>query len=200
MINDGLDGEAKMTNNIILASASPRRKQLLEQIGLVFDIIPSDIEEDNFICCDPIKNIQLIALSKAQNVAMKVKNGLIIGADTQVIIDSKVLGKPIDKTDAINMLSLLNGKTHKVITGVAIIDINTGIKETWAETTMVTFRKLTLDEILYYIESGEYEGKAGAYGIQGRAAAFVERIEGCYFNVVGLPISRLMERLRRLCK
>ena len=189
-----------MSKNIILASASPRRKQLLEQVGLVFDIIPSDVDEDVFVHYDPLKNIQVIALQKAQNVAMKVQKGLIIGADTQVIVNGKVLGKPIDKTDAVNMISILSGKTHKVITGIAIIDVDTGLKETWVETTMVTFRKLTLDEILSYIDSGEYEGKAGAYGIQGRAAAFVERIEGCYFNVVGLPLSKLMERLRRFCK
>jgi septum formation protein len=179
-----------VSKNIILASASPRRKQLLEQVGLIFDIIPSDVDEDVFAHHDPLK---------AQNVAMKVQKGLIIGADTQVIVDGKVLGKPIDKTDAMNMISILSGKTHKVITGIAIIDVDTGRKETWVETTMVTFRKLTLDEILSYIDSGEYEGKAGAYGIQGRAAAFVERIEGCYFNVVGLPLSKLMERLRRFC-
>ncbi len=189
-----------MPKRIILASASPRRKQLLEQVGLMFDILPSDIDEDTFVHHDPIQNIQAIALNKAQNVAMKVQNGLVIGADTQVIIDGRTLGKPIDKTDAMNMLSALSGKMHKVITGVAIIDVETGLCETWVETTVVKFRRLTLDEIISYIESGEYEGKAGSYGIQGRAAAFVERIEGCYFNVVGLPLSRLIERLRRFCK
>jgi len=189
-----------MPKRIILASASPRRKQLLEQVGLMFEILPSDIDEEIFIHNDPIQNIQAIALNKAQNVAMRIQSGLVIGADTQVIIDGRTLGKPIDKTDAMNMLSALNGKMHKVITGVAIIDVETGMCETWAETTIVKFRRLTLDEIISYIESGEYEGKAGSYGIQGRAAAFVERIEGCYFNVVGLPVSRLMERLRRFCK
>ncbi|HGJ64882.1 TPA: septum formation protein Maf [bacterium] len=189
-----------MPKKLILASASPRRKQLLEQVGLIFDIIPSDIDEEIFIHHDPLINIQAIALNKALNVAMKIHKGLIIAADTQVIVDNKVLGKPIDKTDAIRMLSDLSGKKHKVITGVAIIDADTGMRESWVETTFVVFRKLTLDEILSYIESGEYEGKAGAYGIQGRAAAFVERIEGCYFNVVGLPLAKLMENLRRFCK
>lgn len=189
-----------MPKRIILASASARRKQLLEQVGLIFDIIPSNIDENNLIHNDPLKNAQAIALCKAQNVAIKVREGIVIGADTQVIINGEILGKPIDKKDAMNMLSKLSGKTHQVITGVAIVDAKTGVKETWAETTLVKFRELSLDEIIAYIESGEYEGKAGAYGIQGRAAAFVERIDGCYFNVVGLPLSRLMQKLRLLCK
>jgi septum formation protein len=133
-------------------------------------------------------------------VAIKVKEGIIIAADTQIFINGEIVGKPIDGRDAMNMLSRLSGKTHRVITGVAIIDVQTGIKETWIETTLVKFRELSLDEIIAYIESGEYAGKAGAYGIQGRAAAFVEKIEGCYFNVVGLPLSRLMQKLRLLCK
>jgi len=195
-----IGGEVFMQKKIILASASPRRKQLLEQVGIIFDIMPSDIDENNFIHNDPLQNIQIIALHKAQNVAMKIHKGLIIAADTQILIGKKVLGKPIDKADAIDMLLLLSGKTHKVITGVAIIDADSGFEETWVETTMVTFRRMTLDEIICYIESGEYEGKAGGYGIQGRAAAFVEKIEGCYFNVVGLPLSRLMEKLRRFCE
>ncbi|HGE70519.1 TPA: septum formation inhibitor Maf [Candidatus Poribacteria bacterium] len=189
-----------MPKRIILASASARRKQLLEQVGLIFDIIPSNVDENDIIHNDPLKNAQAIALYKAQNVAIKVKEGIVIGADTQILVNGEVLGKPIDKRDAINMLSKLSGKTHQVITGVAIIDTQRGIKETWAETTLVKFRELSIDEIIAYVESGEYEGKAGAYGIQGRAAAFVEKIEGCYFNVVGLPLSRLMQRLRLLCK
>jgi septum formation protein len=189
-----------MSKRIILASASPRRKQLLEQIGLVFDIIPSSIDENNLIHHDPLKNIQAIALYKAQDVAIKVKEGIIIAADTQILINGNILGKPIDRRDAINMLSMLSGRVHRAITGVAILDVQTGFKETWVETTLVKFRELSLDEIIAYIESGEYEGKAGAYGIQGRAAAFVEKIEGCYFNVVGLPLSKLMQRLRLLIK
>jgi len=189
-----------MSKKIILASASPRRKQLLEQVGLIFDIVSSDVNEDVLIHHDPLKNIQELALHKAQNVAGKVRGGIIIAADTQILINGQVLGKPIDRADALNMLLRLSGKTHKVITGVALLDAQTGIEETWVETTHVTFRELTLDEIITYLETGEYEGKAGAYGIQGRAAVFVEKIEGCYFNIVGLPLSRLMQRLRRFCK
>ncbi|MBM3210948.1 septum formation inhibitor Maf [Candidatus Poribacteria bacterium] len=182
---------------IILASASPRREQLLKQIGIVFEIIPSNVNEKDFTHHDPVANTQLIALSKAQDVAAKVKDVIIIGADTQVIIDDEVLGKPEDDVDAINMLRKLSGKKHRVITGVAIIDGKTGKNETWAEITEVVFRKISEDEIIDYIETGEHRGKAGAYGIQGRAAAFVKRIEGCYFNVVGLPLAKLSQKLRK---
>jgi len=189
-----------MSKKIILASNSPRRKQLLEQIGFVFDVIPSNVDEDNVIHHDLLKNIEALALHKAQDVAKKVQEGIIISADTQILIHGKAIGKPIDRADALNMLSMMSGKTHKVITGVAILDAQTGQKETWVETTLVTFCELTIDEIIAYLDSGEYEGKAGAYGIQGRAAVFVEKIEGCYFNVVGLPLSRLMQKLRRFSK
>jgi septum formation protein len=192
--------EIYMSKKIILASASPRRKQLLEQIGLVFDVIPSDVDEDNVVHHDPLKNIEALALSKAQDITTKVHEGIIIAADTQILINGEAIGKPVDRADALNMLSMMIGKTHKVITGVAILDAQTGQKETWVETTLVTFCKLSLDEINIYLDSSEYEGKAGAYGIQGRAAVFVEKIEGCYFNVVGLPLSKLMQKLRGFSK
>jgi septum formation protein len=192
--------EIYMSKKIILASASPRRKQLLEQIGLVFDVIPSDVDEDNVVHHDPLKNIEALALSKAQDIAKKVHEGIIIAADTQILINGEAIGKPVDRADALNMLSMMIGKTHKVITGVAILDAQTGQKEIWVETTLVTFCKLSLDEINIYLDSSEYEGKAGAYGIQGRAAVFVEKIEGCYFNVVGLPLSKLMQKLRGFSK
>jgi septum formation protein len=189
-----------MSKKIILASSSPRRKQLLEQIGFAFDVIPSDVDEDNVIHPDPLKNIEALALHKALDVAKKVQEGIIIAADTQILINGEAIGKPADRADALNMLSMMSGNTHKVITGVAILDANTGQKETWVETTLVTFCELSLDEINAYLDSGEYEGKAGAYGIQGRAAVFVEKIDGCYFNVVGLPLSKLMQKLRCFSK
>lgn len=189
-----------MSKKIILASNSPRRKQLLEQIGFVFDVIPSDVDEDNVIHHDQLKNIEALALHKAQDVVKKVQEGIIIAADTQILINGEAIGKPADRADALNMLSMMSGKTHKVITGVAILDAQTGQKETWVETTLVTFCELSLDEINTYLDSSEYEGKAGAYGIQGKAAVFVEKIDGCYFNVVGLPLSKLMQKLRRFSK
>jgi septum formation protein len=193
-----------VSKRLILASASPRRRRLLEQIGLSFQVIPSDVDEDDIsayagTCDDPLMNVQAIALSKAHDVAARVvEDGIVIGADTQILADSEVLGKPKDTADAARMLSKLSGRTHRVITGVALVDTETGFEETWVETTLVTFRELTEDEVSAYVETGEAMGKAGAYGIQGRAAAFVERIEGCYFNVVGLPLAKLVQRLRKL--
>ena len=194
-----------MNYHLILASASPRRIDLLSQIGLVFEVIPSDIDESKIRDHDHLRNIQLIALCKVQDVARKIKEcgsqrGIVIGADTQIIIDGEILGKPIGRADALSMLSKLSARSHQVITGVAILDIEKGSNETWVEETNVYFREISPDEICDYLETGEYIGKAGAYGIQGRAAAFVERIEGCYFNVVGLPLSKLSQKLRKMQK
>lgn len=186
-----------MSRELILASASPRRRRLLNQIGLKFRVMPSDVSEDQVLHHDPLENVQAIALSKARDAAARVERGIVIGADTQILTDGEVLGKPGDTEDAVLMLSRLNGRTHRVITGMALVDAETGVEETWVETTLVTFRELSEDEILNYVGTGEPMGKAGAYGIQGRAAAFVERIEGCYFNVVGLPLAKLVQKLRK---
>lgn len=186
-----------MPKKIILASASPRRRRLMKQIGLAFQVIPGNADEDEIVSQDPLVNIQAIALRKARDVADNMEDAIVIGADTQVIMDEEILGKPVDKADAARMLAKLNGRTHKVITGVALVNTATGFAETWVETTLVTFRMLSDDEISEYVDTGEPMGKAGAYGIQGRAAAFVERIEGCYFNVVGLPLAKLVENLRK---
>ena len=187
-----------MSRQIILASASPRRRRLLKQIGFTFRVVPSYVDEDNADHHDPLANVQAIALRKARSVAARGENGVVIGADTQVLVDGEILGKPENDADATRMLTMLSGRKHQVITGVALIDTYTNSEETWCETTLVTFRKLPEDEIADYVRTGEPMGKAGAYGIQGRAAAFVERIEGCYFNVVGLPLAKLSRKLRSL--
>jgi len=187
-----------VSKKLILASASPRRRQLLRQIGLTFQVIPSSVDESNDVYHDPSASVQAIALRKARDVAASVEDGIVIGADTQILMDDEVLGKPEDAADAVRMLSKLSGRTHRVITGVALVDAGTSFEETWVETTLVTFRKLSDDEISDYVETGEPMGKAGAYGIQGGAAAFVEKIEGCYFNVVGLPLAKLVQKLRKL--
>ncbi len=161
-------------------------------------MIPSDVDEDEIINHDPLINIQALALLKARAVAASVEDGIIIGADTQILMDGETLGKPVDEADASRVLSKFSGRSHEVITGVALIDACTGREETWVETTLVTFRELSAEEISEYVVTGEPMGKAGAYGIQGRAAAFVERIEGCYFNVVGLPLAKLSQKLRKL--
>jgi septum formation protein len=184
--------------HLVLASASPRRSALLSQIGLTFKIHPSDIVEPlhNVHANKPVSEVtQELASLKATSVTQYYDHGLIIGADTLVSLDGELLGKPTDDADALVMVSRLSGTCHEVVTGVALIDAATGQDRVWAETTQVYFRQLDSAEIATYIESGEASDKAGAYGIQGRGAAFVPRIEGCYFNVVGLPLASLVEHL-----
>ena len=180
--------------HIVLASASQRRADLLRQIGLEFQIQPSQMEEAE-ITTHPETAVQALALAKAKAVAAGLKTGLVIGADTIVVIDQQVIGKPANEQNAIEILTRLSGNHHEVITGVALVDIDRGREVVWAEKTVVYFRKLRPSEIEAYVQSGEASDKAGAYGIQGRAAAFVERIEGCYSNVVGLPLASLVEKL-----
>ena len=186
------------TPHLILASASPRRAALLSQIGLTFDIHPSDAVEPPYsVYANKSASAvtQELALLKASSITKHYDNGLIVGADTLVLLDGKLLGKPTDDEDALAMLTSLSGTFHEVVTGVALIDALTGHKSVWSETTQVYFRELHSTEIAAYIASGETSDKAGAYGIQGRGAAFVKRIEGCYFNVVGLPLASLVEYL-----
>ena len=184
--------------HLILASASPRRAALLSQIGLTYDVHPSDaVEPSHHVYADKTASevTQELALLKAASVAQHYDNGLVIGADTLVALDGKLLGKPADNAEALAMLTALSNISHEVVTGVALIDASSGREHVWSETTQVYFRKLKDTEITAYIESGEPSDKAGAYGIQGRGAAFVRRVEGCYFNVVGLPLASLVEYL-----
>ncbi len=184
--------------HLILASASPRRAALLSQIGLTYDVHPSDaVEPPLYVYANrPASEVtQELALLKASSVAQHYDNGLVIGADTLVALEGKLLGKPADDAEALAMLTSLSNTRHQVVTGVAFIDASSGREHVWSETTQVYFRKLQSAEITAYIESGEPSDKAGAYGIQGRGAAFVKRIEGCYFNVVGLPLASLVEHL-----
>ena len=183
---------------LVLASASPRRATLLSQIGLTFDVHPSDVVESSLdIRSDnpAVEVTQKLALLKAATVAQHFDEAIIIGADTLVSLDGELLGKPTDDKNAFEMLTHLNDTSHEVVTGVALVDAGTGREVVWAETTQVYFRELRNDEIATYIASGEASDKAGAYGIQGRGAAFVRRIEGCYFNVVGLPLASFVEHL-----
>lgn len=183
---------------LVLASASPRRADLLRQIGLDFTVLPSTIEEES-ICADSPPDLALkTAIAKARDVASRLEVGLIVGADTIVVLDGEIFGKPKDESDAKTILKKLSGRYHEVITGVSIVDAKTGDDISWAETTKVFFRELTDEEIISYVQTGIPLDKAGAYGIQDRAAAFVSRIEGCYFNVVGLPLASLVENIRRI--
>ncbi|GHV38826.1 septum formation inhibitor Maf [Clostridia bacterium] len=187
--------------NVILASASPRRKELLEQIGLSFTVLPSDFDESRVMNeeKDTEQMVLKISSAKAESVAAKVNGvviGVVIGADTVVSIKGEVLGKPENEERAVEMLSRLSGKTHTVYTGVTIINIGSGRKISFAEKTDVFMRHITSEEIFAYVRTGEPMDKAGAYGAQGKGARFIERIEGDYFNVVGLPICRLVCELK----
>ena len=186
---------------LVLASASPRRSALLSQIGLTFEVRPSDVVEPlhNIHSNNPASEVtQKLALLKATAVAQHFDDAIIIGADTLVSLDGKLLGKPTGDAEAFEMLTHLSGTCHEVVTGVALVDAGTGRKIVWSEATQVYFRELQSNEITAYIASGETSDKAGAYGIQGRGAAFVRRIEGCYFNVVGLPLASLVEHFKTL--
>ena len=183
---------------IVLASQSPRRKKLLEQIGLEFDILVTDVNEDLIKGMSPSKFAEELAKRKAIAAMQKIddQNSIVIGADTIVIINEQILGKPQTTNEAFEMLSLLSNNTHSVITGVSIADTATNKIITKHKKTKVTFRKLYPEEIRRYITSGSPMDKAGAYGIQDDfGAVFVSNIEGCYYNVVGLPLEMLYSEL-----
>ncbi|HLN61279.1 MAG TPA: Maf family protein [Symbiobacteriaceae bacterium] len=179
--------------HIVLASQSPRRQELLRQVGLSFTVIPSGVDERVDTPMRPDQLVEHLALIKAADVAAREPGALVVGADTIVVVDDAVLGKPRDRADAIAMLQRLSGRVHQVMTGVALIS---GDRRLVAhEETTVRFRPLTLPEIERYVDSGEPMDKAGSYGIQGRASAMITGIEGDYFNVVGLPLCRTVQML-----
>ena len=186
---------------IVLASASPRRRELLEQIGIKFDIVVSNEPEDEIDkSLSPENYTSEIALMKACNVAKKLtgtkrKDSLIIAADTVVYSDGKILGKPKDSDDAFRILKSLSGKAHEVYTGICVMRLTDGYATSKSIKTTVKFKELTDKTIKAYIKTGEPADKAGAYGIQGRGAVLVEEICGDYFNVVGLPLSALYDVL-----
>lgn len=181
---------------IVLASASPRRRELLASVGLTFTVDPADVDEESMSQLEPRQQAVALAELKAGHVARRYADAVVIGADTIVTVDGQALGKPEDAEDARRMLRMLSGRTHEVITGVAVVDAATGRMASDAERTLVTFRALSEEEIARYVASGEPMDKAGAYAIQGRGALLVSRIEGCYPNVVGLPLVVLLRLLR----
>lgn len=198
---------------IILASASPRRKELLEQIGLQFEICPAKGEEV-ITKTIPHEVVQELASQKAKEVAGMVKayessheelvtpqDIMVIGADTIVAYENQILGKPKDEEDAFRMLSMLSGNTHAVYTGVSIVLLGASGKAgemTFYEKTDVVMRAMSKDEIYRYIATGEPMDKAGAYGIQGKCAIYIDKIDGDYNNVVGLPIAAIYRKLKKL--
>ncbi len=182
---------------IILASASPRRKELLEKLNLKFEVIPSTVEENIKDEKFSPELIEKLALEKAKDVAQKMKEpAVIIGSDTVVVINDEILGKPVDKQDAFNMLTKLSGKTHQVISAIAIVDTESNKEFTDYVTSNVTFKTLTKEEINNYLATQEPYDKAGSYAIQGYAGAFIQYISGCYTNIVGISTYKLAEMLK----
>ena len=197
-----------MSKRIILGSASPRRRELLSQIGIAFEVRTSDREEV-YHSTVPEEIVGELALMKAENVAgdltdernREPEDTIVIGADTIVVLDGKILGKPKDENEAADMIRALQGRSHEVYTGVAILDYDAqGRKDVsvHAVGTKVYVNPMDEKEISAYISTGEPMDKAGAYGIQGRFAAYVDRIEGDYYNVVGLPVSYVYRMLKKL--
>ena len=180
---------SKLTSNI-LASASPRRKDLLNQIGIDFSIIPSNINEDFRLNLPPEAFTEHWAREKALNISKDHPSSLIIGADTVVVLDGQILGKPKDDTGSKEMLLKLSGKTHEVITGISLIHIDSKIDITFNERTYVSINTLTINDILQYIRIYKPFDKAGSYGIQDGFSVHVGKINGCYYNVMGLPLSK----------
>jgi septum formation protein len=181
---------------LILASQSPRRKLLLKQIGLRFVVRPSAVREDLWDHEPPEHNAKRIALSKAVAVSRNVKRGVIIGADTIVVLENTILGKPRTKSEAKTMLMRLSGRMHTVYTAFALVDAETKRRVVRIEKTKVWFRVLTSREIDGYVRSGSPMDKAGAYGIQDDyGAVFVKRVEGCFYNVVGFPLTKFYQTL-----
>lgn len=187
-----------MAEKFILASASPRRRELLEQVGAEFEIIPAEGEEA-ITSSQPQEVVLQLSAQKAAEVADKLQgeDAVILGADTVVVYEGQILGKPRDEEDAMRMLSMLCGNTHSVYTGVTLIRLQDGKSEicSFYEETKVTMYPMTEQQIISYIRTGEPMDKAGAYGIQGRGALLVEKINGDYNNVVGLPIAKVFQMI-----
>lgn len=184
---------------LILASASARRAEILRDAGLSFVVLSSAVDETPYPNESPNDLVERLALAKAELVAARaIGPAIIIGADTVISLDGHILGKPRSTDDARRMLEKLSGRTHSVVTGIALIRIPDAERRTFVESTLVHFAALTSEEILRYLATGEPHDKAGAYAIQGHAGRFIPRVEGCYFNIVGLPLSRLYHALADL--
>lgn len=188
------------SQKLILASQSPRRAQLLKQVGFEFEVIPSHIDESQIQNGDPEHTVKALSLAKAESVAQTIKNGIIIGSDTVVVLGEDILGKPESETDAKAMLRRLAGKTHRVYTGFTIYEKPSQRHLSDYEVTQVHFRELFDWEIDRYVSTKSPMDKAGAYGIQDQSAVFADRIEGCFYNVVGFPLSRFYTAMMEFVK
>lgn len=179
---------------LILASGSPRRSEILNSVGWEFEKIVADVDETEFAGENPADYVQRLAKTKAEAVAIHHPNTMVLGADTTVVIDEQIIGKPVDLDDARRMLRLLSGRTHEVLTGVAVV--KNGATCVGLQRTKVKFVELNDEQIEFLVEFGEPLDKAGAYAVQAQAALFIEGIEGDYWNVVGLPISLVYQLVK----
>jgi len=182
---------------IVLASRSSARERLLRQTGIRFKVIPSRIPEIGTMFLVSEKQIKSLALAKARDVASRIKNGIVIGADIVIVHRRKVIGKPRNRKEARKILNRLNGSTHRVVTGIAIVDAATRKEATACVKTSVKMKRLSSQEIEAYVATDEPLGKAGAYAVQGKGAILIERVNGCYYNVVGLPLPKLADMLKK---
>ena len=187
-----------MERELILASASPRRSELLAMTGMRFKVYPADVDETLLQGWTETEAVMELAVRKAKSVAPVFPDSIILSADTMVFCSGELLGKPIDEKDAVRMLKALSGKEHEVLTGLCLLDTEKNRSVVCFEQTKVRFRDLAEEDIAYYLLSGEPFDKAGAYAIQGKASMFIESIQGCYFNIVGLPLFRLGQALQEL--
>lgn len=184
--------------SIILASNSPRRKSLLKLIDLPFKVISSSVHEDFNIDLKPIEFARHYANLKALDVADSNPDSLVIGADTIVVLDDEIIGKPIDVKDSKAMLRKLSGRTHTVVTGVSLVWKENNIEDTFHEKTKVTFQKLSDEQIQYYVDNYHPLDKAGSYGIQDWFAVCVKKIDGCFYNVMGMPLSKFYQHFTKI--
>ena len=180
---------------LLLASTSPQRRTILEQLGIPFEVVPPRYDEDDVAGGEPLELVRAHAQGKARSVAAGAGERPVLGVDTAVVLDGRIYGKPAGEGDAARMLAELGGRTHLVVSGLCLI--TPAGEDVVHDSTRVSFRKLTPRDIAAYVGSGEWEGRAGAYAIQGRGAGLVERLEGDYLNVVGLPAALLV---RLLCQ
>jgi septum formation protein len=186
-------------STLVLASASPRRQELIQTYGIPVRILVSDVDESTPADWSPLQVVEQLALRKARAVLADVRDDeIVVGSDTIVVLNNTILGKPKDEADAIRMLTALQGNMHHVYSGVACIAKATGQEVVTYRKTAITMAPLTVEQVRRYVATGEPMDKAGAYGIQGKAAAFITEMEGDYFSVVGLPVSALAQLLGQL--
>ena len=188
---------------LILASKSPRRAEILRAAGWEFEMLAANIDETRHESEMAVDYVRRLAQSKAEAVAQRVQAGLVLGADTIVVVDNEILGQPRDEQEARRMLRLLSGKWHEVLTGVAVVNVADDHKMVDHQVTRVRFADISAEEIEWYLSTGETSDKAGAYAIQGYGAVFIEEVQGDYFNIVGLPIRlvyKLLSGVRSRCQ